>query len=203
VDGFADRDSRVRAVFARQRVRMYPRDFGNSTTMRSIPLSDVRPAVDSVERLIRETGYRGVFSAEFKRDDRDGIFKVLELNARPWWYVEFAARCGVDVCAWAYTAALGLPAPNPRPYVLGAICTYPYYDFYAVRSLRREGKATWGDFFRTLIGAQQPVFRWSDPLPGLWEAARLAAQIQIRLARQRQGQTERRRIQRSGPGGPI
>jgi predicted ATP-grasp superfamily ATP-dependent carboligase len=177
VDGFADDTGRVRAAFARQRLRMYPRDFGNSTVMRSVPLAEVRPALESVERLVRETGYRGVFSAEFKRDAGDGLFKVLEVNARPWWYVEFAARCGVDVCDWAYCAALGWPPPAPRPYELGAVCTYPYYDFYAVRSLRGEGKATWGDFFRTLVGAQQPVFHWSDPLPALSDVVRLLSRF--------------------------
>jgi predicted ATP-grasp superfamily ATP-dependent carboligase len=179
VDGFADDTGRVRAAFARQRLRMYPRDFGNSTVMRSVPLAEVRPALEAVERLVRETGYRGVFSAEFKRDARDGLFKVLELNARPWWYVEFAARCGVDVCDWAYTAALGGPPPSPRPYELGAVCTYPYYDFYAVRALRGEGKATWGDFFRTLVGADQPVFRWSDPLPALSDVVRILSRFRV------------------------
>lgn len=200
VDGFADRTSRVRAVFARQRIRMYPRDFGNSTTMRSVPLSEVRPAVESVERLVRESGYRGVFSVEFKRDARDGLFKVLELNARPWWYVEFAARCGVDVCAWAYTAALGLPAPTPRPYELDAICTYPYYDFAAVRELRAEGKATWSDFMRTLIGADQPIFRWADPLPALAEIIRMLRQHRA-WSRAARPAEERRRAPRTAPEG--
>jgi hypothetical protein len=72
-----------------------------------------------------------------------------------------------------------LPPPGPRPYVLGAICTYPYYDFYAVRSLRGEGKATWGDFFRTLVGADQPVFRWSDPLPALSDVVRMLSRYRI------------------------
>ena len=34
-------------------------------------------------------------------------FKILEINARPWWYVELASRCGVDVCTMSYRDAFG------------------------------------------------------------------------------------------------
>ena len=83
------------------------------------------------------------------------------------------------MCDWGYRAALGWQPPTPRPYELGAVCTYPYYDFYAVRSLRGEGKATWGDFFRTLVGADQPVFHWSDPLPALSDVVRMLSRFRI------------------------
>ncbi len=86
---------------------MFPLDFGNSTCMVSVAADEVAPAVASVERLLAHVGYRGIFSAEFKYDERDGLFKILEVNARPWWYVEFTARCGVDVCTLAYRDALG------------------------------------------------------------------------------------------------
>jgi len=56
-----------------------------------------------------------VFSAEFKFDERDGLFKILEVNARPWWYVDFAARCGVDVCRMAYRDALATRSSLSRP----------------------------------------------------------------------------------------
>ena len=48
VDGYVDRAGRVKALFARRRLRIYPPDFGNSTAMVSIPLDEVQQAVDSV-----------------------------------------------------------------------------------------------------------------------------------------------------------
>ena len=97
LDGFVDRNGQVDAMFARRRLRMYPDDFGNSSYMRSVACSEISQAVDDLKRLLSAISYRGIFSAEFKYDDRDGKYKILEINARPWWYVEFAAICGVDV----------------------------------------------------------------------------------------------------------
>jgi predicted ATP-grasp superfamily ATP-dependent carboligase len=110
LDGFVDRNGRLTALFARQRLRMFPLDLGNSSVSISVPLSDADAAARSLRVLLESVSYRGIFSAEFKRDPRDGVFKILELNARPWWLVDFAAHCGVDVCRLAYLDALELPA---------------------------------------------------------------------------------------------
>ena len=100
VEGFVDRTGRVCGRFVRQRLRMHPPDFGDSTYMVSVPLDRVRPAVESLDRLLSHLSYRGVFEAEFKYDARDGEFKLLEVNGRPWYFIGFAAMCGVDLCAW-------------------------------------------------------------------------------------------------------
>jgi predicted ATP-grasp superfamily ATP-dependent carboligase len=167
VDGFVDRHGTVRAVFVRQRLRMYPFDFGNSTAMVSVPPDAAAQAVESITSLLKSVGYRGIFSAEFKRDARDGIFKILEVNTRAWWFIEFAARCGVDVCRMAYDDALGRPVETIERYEIGRTLVFPYYDYYACASLRREGKlSTWG-WLRSWTGAMQPVFQLEDPVPGL------------------------------------
>ena len=107
VDGYVDRDGQIKGLFARRRLRIYPPDFGNSTAMVSVALDEVSQAVDSVRRVLGAVAYRGIFSAEFKRDPRDGQFKLLEVNTRPWWFIDFAVRCGVDVCQMAYDDAQG------------------------------------------------------------------------------------------------
>lgn len=173
LDGFMDRESRVRGLLARRRVRMFPGDFGNSTVTETLPLADVAPANASLRHLLSELGYRGVFSAEFKRDARDGRFKLLEVNGRPWWYVEFAARCGVDVCHMAYRDALGRPVPEATDYRIGARCVHGSGDLEAFRQARRSGGVGVGSWFRPWLGASQTVFSVTDPGPGLTLAARL------------------------------
>ena len=167
VDGFADRDGRLRAVLARRRLRMFPPDFGNSTYMVTVRPEDAAGAVEGVRRLVEHTRYRGTFSAEFKRDERDGTFRILEMNARPWWYVDFAARCGVDVCRMMYDDALGKEVPDVESYAVGQSLVYPYYDFFACRALLREGRlglVAWG---RQWVTAVQPIWSWDDPMPGV------------------------------------
>jgi D-aspartate ligase len=167
VDGFIDRAGTTRALFGRRRVRMFPTDFGNSTLMVSVPEVDVAAAAQTLATLFADLKYHGIFSAEFKRDDRDGLFKLLEVNARPWWYVEYAARCGVDVCALAVKDALGIPVSTIRGYAVGRRCVYPSYDWSAAQIERSRGRLSLFEMTRSWLGAYQPVFRWNDPAPAL------------------------------------
>ena len=183
LDGFVDRGGTLRGLLTRRRLRMHPRDFGNSSFMVSVPRDEVAQAVDSVTTLLRHIGFRGIFSAEFKHDPRDGLFKILEVNARPWWYIEYTERCGLDVCSMAYRDALGLPVETVPGFKVGKRLVYPYYDFFACRDAWREGEMTLTAWARSWIGAQQPLFNWSDPMPALYEAWTTAGHRTLRRLR--------------------
>lgn len=174
IDGFVDRAGVTRARFARRRLRMFPVDFGNSTAMVSVPISEVEDACRTLDVLFRHLGYRGIFSAEFKRDDRDGRMKLLEVNSRVWWYVEFAARCGVNVCAQCILDALERSVPAIDSYQIGRRCVFPYYDYSAIQVER--GARPMGLLGAALswVGACQPVFRWADPWPAWGELLQMA-----------------------------
>lgn len=176
IDGFIDRHGTVKAMLARQRLRMSPPDFGNSTLMLTVPMSDSGDAADTLRSLFAAIQYRGIFSAEFKRDERDGAFNLIEVNARPWWYVDFAARCGVNVCELAIADALGEPVRAIPKYAIGRRCVFPYYDLEAVRAERAAGRLSVFGWARSWLGPYQPVFRWSDPLPATGEIAALLGQ---------------------------
>jgi predicted ATP-grasp superfamily ATP-dependent carboligase len=181
VDGFVDREGHVCATFARRRVRMFPPDFGNSTLTVSIAPSEVRSAVDHLTRLLEGIGYRGIFSAEFKLDSRDHQFKILEVNSRPWWYIGFAARCGVDVSTMAYRDALGLPVEHVERYAVGERCVLLQQDVRAYLHERRHGEAAGlRAWVRSWVGASPPVLALDDPLPALTIRSFLARR---RLAR--------------------
>jgi D-aspartate ligase len=173
IDGFVDRGGVVRARFARRRLRMSPADFGNSTIMESVPVADVGTGAATLDTLFESLQYRGIFSAEFKRDERNGVINLIEVNARPWWYVEFAARCGVNVCKLAVQDALEERITTIDRYALGRRCVFPYYDLDAVRAEVHAGRLSLAAGVRSWVGAYQPVFRWSDPLPALSEVARV------------------------------
>lgn len=168
IDGFRDGGGKYPGCFARRRRRIYPPDFGNSSYSESIPLDELADAWLSLSRMLDALRYRGIFSAEFKRDARDGLFKILEVNTRAWWYVEFAARCGVNVCEMAYHDALGQPVPAPRVgYRIGAGSVNFAGDLKTVwTSRRQQGHSLWqvlGQWLR----AHYLVFRMDDPRPGL------------------------------------
>ncbi|MFL5595228.1 MAG: hypothetical protein ACJ785_11535 [Gemmatimonadaceae bacterium] len=176
VDGFVDRGGVLRALFVRQRLRMNPPDFGNSTLMVSVAPENAAQASSDVQCLLRSIRYRGIFSAEFKRDERTGTFNFIEVNARPWWYVEFAARCGVNVCELAFKDALEQSVETISHYAVGRRCVFPYYDLGAARAELAAGRIGVLGWARSWIGAYQPVFRWSDPAPAIGEVNRLLRQ---------------------------
>ena len=167
VDGYRDRHGRIRARFARQRIRMYPVDFGSSSSLISRSLTDAAEPVAVVDRLVEAVDYRGIYSAELKRDERDGRFRLLEVNARPWWYVEYAARCGVDVCELAYRDALGLPLRDVGEYAVGKRLMLPYHDYAAMQLTDLGARPSLAAWALSWLGSQQAILSWSDPVPGI------------------------------------
>ncbi len=167
IEGFIDRQGRVCALFARRRLRMDPPWLGNSTFMVSVPLEEVAGAVASLQYLLETLSYRGIFSAEFKYDERDGFFKLLEINARPWWYVDAPARAGIDVCSMAYRDALGLPVEPVIAYKAGQYLGFLPGDFRAWRKQRNCGGPGLWAWLRSWRGARSTPFYWNDPLPAI------------------------------------
>ncbi len=166
IDGFRDASGALTGLFARRRWRIYPADFGNSSYCESVPLHQLGAALGHLETLLVNLRYRGIFSAEFKRDARDGQLRILEVNTRAWWYVEFAARCGVNVCAMAYEDAQGMPVTrSSHAPVVGAGCVRLGDDIKAVfsgGSSPSRWRAVW-----QWARAHHHVFRWDDPRPAL------------------------------------
>jgi D-aspartate ligase len=173
VDGFVDRQGRTRGWFARRRLRMYPPDFGNSSYSETIPLSEVADAVESMERIWAEVEFRGIFDAEFKYDPRDGQYKIIEINARPWWFVEFATRCGVNLCLMAYRDALELPVERSTGFEVGRRCVHVAVDLAGHLELN-PGIVNFFRWVRSLRGAEEAIYRKDDRLPGIWSPLMLA-----------------------------
>jgi predicted ATP-grasp superfamily ATP-dependent carboligase len=165
IEGFVDRHQKVKGIFARQRLRMHPPDFGNSSCMVSVSLDEVEGAAKWARRLLQEIGYRGIFNAEFKFDERDREFKILEVNSRPWWYIEFATRCGVNACKMAYLDALGEEVSEVGEYRSGARIVYTRHDYFACRDSVRRREMTMGAWARSWLRSWRVVFAWDDPWP--------------------------------------
>ena len=163
-------------------------DFGNSTALVSISPTRSPPRWRLLERLLAHLRFRGIFSAEFKKDARDGAFRLLEVNVRPWWYVDFAETSGVEVVDLAYRDALGLPLRDILEYPVGRKCVYPYFDmagYFDARKAGLNGSSEWPGLARcaaTWLTANQPVFAWDDPRPAmtnLWMLCKRSFQTKI------------------------
>ena len=165
IDGFRDRNGIVRGLLARRRHRIFPRDFGNSCYCESVPLEDVDSAWQSLLKILKHVRYHGIFSAEFKQDAMTGEFKILEVNTRAWVYVEFAARCGLDVPELAYRHALELPLQNHvvSPHVAG--CVDLLADLRCYREMPYGQRSSILRVAKQWVRGHKAIFAWDDPMP--------------------------------------
>ncbi len=170
LDGYVDRAGTLRACLARRRLRMFPPGLGNSTLSETIMLADAADAVTAVERLFAGIGFTGLFDAELKRDERDGVAKILEVNARPWWQLGIAAAAGLDLALLAYRDAAGGEPPPSERYRVGVRWVYPVPDARAWWRSRGKGGDP-GLPVRAWLGAGNAVWNRDDPLPLLAELA--------------------------------
>jgi len=172
LEGFVARSGQVLAWCVRQRLRMYPEDYGDSSWMVTVPLRDVAAAAETLARLFSALRYRGVFEAEFKYDERDGAFKLLEVNSRPWSFVGFAARCGVDVCELAYREAAELPLVPVTTYAVGRYCIQYNVDRLVCWRLFRAGHLRLRNWAKSWLSASPLIFCLDDPVPALVRSRR-------------------------------
>ncbi|HHJ13742.1 MAG TPA: ATP-dependent carboxylate-amine ligase [Gammaproteobacteria bacterium] len=93
------------AAFAHRRLREKPPSGGVSVLRESVPLD---PEADRCSRLLLERlNWHGVAMVEFKRDQRDGRPRLMEINGRFWGSLQLAIDAGVDF-PWLLTRiALG------------------------------------------------------------------------------------------------
>ena len=95
---------------------------------------------------------------EFKRDPRDGRFKLMEVNPRLWLWHGLAAALGVDFARSRTRPARPAPAP---------VTTEGKHGRWAITLLAGESPA----FQRPPY--VEPVFSLDDPKPGAAQLARV------------------------------
>ncbi len=84
---------KVRAYFMHRRKREFPVTGGPSTCAESIYDEEVKRIG---LQLLESLQWHGVAMVEFKKDDRDGIFKLMEINPKFWGSLDLSIASGVN-----------------------------------------------------------------------------------------------------------
>jgi D-aspartate ligase len=108
VGSYISRDGGPLGVFSGRKLRQTPPGIGTCRVGEAVW---VQEAVDAALALLREFGYFGLSQVEFKRDPRDGRFKLMEINPRLWQWHGLASACGVDLPPIAYADLTGAAPP--------------------------------------------------------------------------------------------
>lgn len=165
--------------FTARKLRQWPTSIGFPTAVESLWMPDVAAAG---RRVIEAMGCAGFSCTEFKRDARDGVLKLMEVNARHNLSGSLAVACGVNFPLLSYRQALGMTLEPAGPGQLEGVCwTDELRDLLALPGTARRGWRALAAFFRPYRGPRvSAVFSLDDPRPGL----RLVAE-HLRLVRDR------------------
>jgi len=166
IDGYFDKNSNPVALFARRRLRMWPLSFGNSTVCVSVPISEVADMKETIVKYLTSISYHGIFSAEFKRDPRDNIGKLLEVNARSWWYNTFPSACGVNIILMAYLEAIGKELKTIEEYEIGTYLVHFIEDLKSSLAMFARGQLSFREWLSPMIRKRNwTIFASDDPRP--------------------------------------
>ena len=165
------RDGRAVASMTVRRCRQHPSDFGRASTyVETISLPEL---AEPSSRFLAAIGYYGLVELEYKRDPRDGVCKLLDVNARTWGYHSLGGPAGVDFPYLLFRDQIGEPVEevHARPGVRWIRLNTDVPN--ALRDIR-AGRLRLGEYLRSLRGVNtEAVFSLSDPVPGLYEVALL------------------------------
>jgi len=161
-----DNGRSLASVVAR-RTRQYPKDFGQlSTYVETVDLPELR---EPAERLLAEVRFHGLAEVEFKRDPRNGRFKVLDINPRVWGWHTLSKRAGVDFPYLLWLLATGQPVPHLRGRA-GERWVHLSADLRVAIEEILGGRLSWWEYLRSIRGPlESALFAWDDPLPGLFD----------------------------------
>jgi D-aspartate ligase len=175
---YLDAQSRPLAVFTGRKLRQHPRRFGVCRIGESVWVPDL---ADAGLRLLRELRFHGVSQVEFKRDPRDGSYRLMEVNARHWSWHSLAATCGVNLSYAAYCDVTGRPfvAPRQKDGVRWVMIVRDAFD--SAHEIRR-GELSAREWLTSLRGTRIDGFlSLRDPVPGVLNTGRMGLLAAQRL----------------------
>lgn len=186
-----DRRSRPLVLFTKRKLRQHPVHFGNGSLQ--VSERNETTAEQSI-LLLSALAYSGVASIEYKRDDRDGSFKLLDLNPRTVSGEQLAVDSGVDIPYIHYLDVIGEDAPATPPFREGVKYVHLSWDVQSLLSQRKKGTLPFHRWLLSLAGVRSfALLSLSDPAPSLvllgrasrLGARKIAAALPILIGRRR------------------
>lgn len=170
-------EGKAAVSFVTRKVRQWPPQTGIGCL--SVE-SDNEVVRSETIRMFERVGFRGLGYAELKQDERSGKYFVIEPNiARPTGRSAMAEAGGVPLLYTMYADAVGESLPSGAQRAGSSVkWIHLRQDLRAAWSYWRAGELTLRDWKESVRGRKTyAVFSWSDPLPFLgdaWKVARRA-----------------------------
>lgn len=155
----------IKTFWMGKKLREHPVRFGTATCAESVYEEEV---LQEAIPLVKALNYSGVCEIEFMLDERDGKYKLIEINPRTWLWVGLAKACGVDYAKMMYRHVNGIPQAFPKKYDIGIKWINWITDVFFGMQAIGKGILKTGEYFRSLKGRKvKAVWSWKDPVPGI------------------------------------
>lgn len=135
--------------FTLQKIRQNPIRFGVGSVVQSIQYDKL---FKTGEKLFKTINYKGVGSAEFKLDEKDGKLKLIEINARYWQQNALPDVCGMN---FPLTDYLEMTDQNPESnfiFTPDIKWVNIYMDFDSFLKYRKRKELTLKQWIKSLKG---------------------------------------------------
>jgi len=164
---YVARDGTMLLAFGLQKIRQQPAGFGFGCLVQSVEYPEM---LAQGKEFFRRIAYRGVGSAEFKLDARDGKLKLIELNPRYWQQNALPERCGMNFPLTDYLEITGCHPEAVQAYRSGVKWVNLYSDLESFREYRKRGQLSATQWVRSLKGEIViSDLERGDLVPGLHE----------------------------------
>jgi len=180
------RDGDVLALFVDRKIRQYPIDFGVGTCMDSVHDEE---AVELGLTLLRGIQYVGIAAVEFKKDTRDGTYKLLDLNARLWLQNLLATQAGINFPLVQYLDLTDQLVEFQEKYLDGVLWLDAVQDFRAFLDSSQSVPRSLINLLRLIVKTDcHAYFAPDDVRPFLKQYANLLAKLpRYKLEQKRHG----------------
>lgn len=171
ITSYADKNGEIRGYSIGHKIRQYPAKTG---TITAGLVEHVEPILEMSRRFVKSVGFYGISNIEYKYDERDGLYKLMEINPRTGLWNLSVLESGVNLPLIAYRDILGKPISDESNKEGKLIWAITLFDMLvSLRGYRSNGEAEYAlsykEWRKSLKGSRKvdAIFRWNDPMPSL------------------------------------
>jgi len=156
-------DGRALAEFTARKVRNAPPWYGSPRVAISEEISEV---IEPGRRILQALQFAGFACTEFKKDARDGVYKLMEVNGRHNLSTLLAVTCGINFPWLEYRHHICGEVPSPRDFRKGVYWIDITRDVgYSLKYARKE-RYSIADYLRPYLKPHVfAILDFRDPKP--------------------------------------
>jgi D-aspartate ligase len=159
--GYCDASSTTLIGLTGVKLRSYPAYAGPTTLGRCVANDELR---EQSQELFKAVAYHGIMDLDYRLDQRDGRYKLLDFNPRVGAQFRlFEDDAGIDVVRAMHLDLTGRPVPRGHA-IQGRTFMVETGDLLSTRGYRRAGALTWRSWLRSLQGVRELAWLAPDDL---------------------------------------